>query len=78
VYLEDPALIQEALPRSQPTLMCSVPRLYEKIHAAILQKVATASASKQKLFHWALKVAELRLTAKQQQVQPSAWLNIRY
>ncbi|WP_137671323.1 long-chain fatty acid--CoA ligase [Agarivorans sp. Toyoura001] len=78
VYLEDPALIQDALPRSQPTLMCSVPRLYEKIHAAILQKVATASASKQKLFHWALKVAELRLAAKQQQVQPSAWLNIRY
>ncbi|UPW20102.1 long-chain fatty acid--CoA ligase [Agarivorans sp. TSD2052] len=78
IYLEDPATIQQALPRSQPTLMCSVPRLYEKIHSAILQKVSAAPAVKQTLFNWAMSVAQQRLNAKQQQQTPSIWLKLRY
>ncbi|MGY5449791.1 AMP-dependent synthetase/ligase [Agarivorans sp. MS3-6] len=78
IYLEDPATIQQALPRSQPTLMCSVPRLYEKIHSAILQKVSTAPAVKQTLFNWAMSVAQQRLNAKQQQQTLSIWLKLRY
>ncbi len=74
IYLEDPAKIQEALPRSQATLMCSVPRLYEKIHAAILQKVAKTSAGKQALFNWALRVAEQQLS----QQQPSFVHKLQY
>ncbi|WP_432459162.1 AMP-dependent synthetase/ligase [Agarivorans sp. QJM3NY_25] len=78
VYLEDPSQVQQALPRTQPTLMCSVPRLYEKIHAAILQKVATASKPRQILFYWAMSVAQSRLQAKQNQTKQSPWLRLRY
>ncbi len=78
IYLEDPAQIQEALPRSQATLMCSVPRLYEKIHSAILQKVAAAPKTKQVLFNWALSVAQQRMAAKQNILTPSLLLKVRY
>ncbi|WP_163131702.1 long-chain fatty acid--CoA ligase [Agarivorans sp. Alg241-V36] len=78
IYLEDPALIQEALPRSQPTLMCSVPRLYEKIHAAILQKVAAAPKTKQLLFNWAMRIAKQRLLLKQADKTPNTLFNLRF
>jgi len=78
IYLEDPAKIQEALPRSQATLMCSVPRLYEKIHSAILQKVSKASTGKQALFNWAMGIAEQALTLKQTQQQPNLVHKLQY
>ena len=36
--------------------MVSVPRLYEKIYATVLDRVGAASAVKAKLFHWAIGV----------------------
>ncbi|MGC9325009.1 MAG: AMP-dependent synthetase/ligase [Desulfomonilia bacterium] len=38
----------------RPTMIATVPRLLEKIHAGILQKVATASPVKKMLFNWAV------------------------
>lgn len=40
----------------KPTVLLSVPRLYEKIFNSVLKSVEEGSASKQKVFHWALKV----------------------
>ena len=42
--------------RSRPTLMMSVPRLYEKMHAKVLAKVASESWLKRKVFQWAMGV----------------------
>lgn len=42
----------------RPTLIVSVPRLFEKIHAGILAKVATSSPRRQKIFAWALELAK--------------------
>jgi long-chain acyl-CoA synthetase len=36
--------------------MCSVPRVWEKIHATVKEGMATAPPTKQKLFAWALEV----------------------
>jgi long-chain acyl-CoA synthetase len=40
----------------RPTIMTSVPRLYEKIYARILESVETGSGIKRKIFYWALGV----------------------
>ncbi|HEV1992395.1 MAG TPA: AMP-dependent synthetase/ligase, partial [Candidatus Dormibacteraeota bacterium] len=48
--------ITDELIEVQPTIMCSVPRMYEKMHAAVMARVREASAPRQALFHWAIRV----------------------
>ncbi|OOH89343.1 long-chain fatty acid--CoA ligase [Pasteurellaceae bacterium 15-036681] len=73
-YLEDTAQIREAMVAVKPTLMCAVPRFYEKIYTAVWDKVHTAPKHRQALFNWAIKVGEKNLTTK----QPSALLRLQY
>ena len=40
----------------KPTLMVSVPRLYEKIYARVLESVEAGSGLKRKIFYWAVGV----------------------
>lgn len=66
----------EAVPQNilevRPTLMISVPRLYEKMYTKILEAVETGSALKQKIFYWAIKVGEVTIQAKMQHQTPGA------
>jgi long-chain acyl-CoA synthetase len=55
-YLLDPKAVIAGMQAVQPTIMVSVPRLYEKIYAAAHHNLEQGSALKQKLFHWALGV----------------------
>ena len=48
--------ITDELSEVQPTVMCSVPRMYEKMHAAVMARVREASAPRQALFRWAIRV----------------------
>lgn len=73
-YLEDTNLVRETLAEVKPTLMCAVPRLYEKIYAAVLDKVQKAPAHRRVLFNWAIRVGEKHFMAK----KPSLWLNAQY
>ncbi|PJG85923.1 AMP-dependent synthetase/ligase [Conservatibacter flavescens] len=57
-YLESTDHVREALSEIRPTLMCAVPRFYEKIYNAIWDKVNQASPIRRQLFKWALKVGE--------------------
>jgi long-chain acyl-CoA synthetase len=41
---------------AKPTIIVSVPRLYEKIMAAVLGQVESGSAAKRKIFYWALAI----------------------
>jgi long-chain acyl-CoA synthetase len=54
--LSDPKLVIEALQEVRPTVMCAVPRFYEKIYAAVYKKLQGASLFRRTLFHWAVKV----------------------
>jgi len=40
----------------KPTLMCSVPRVYEKIYAAVMARVDEASPVRRALFKWAIRI----------------------
>lgn len=60
VYLGDPKEILSALGEVNPTMMCSVPRLYQKAYHTILAKVEAGSSIKKKLFAQAIKVGKKR------------------
>jgi len=55
-YLTDPKVVVEAMAEVRPTVMVSVPRLYEKIYATVMDRVERGSVAKAKLFHWAVAV----------------------
>jgi len=55
-YLDDPAGIQDTVQEVRPAIMCAVPRFYEKIYAAVNNRLEVASPSRQKLFRWAVQV----------------------
>lgn len=63
-YLEDPHQVRDALTALKPTLMCAVPRFYEKIYAAIWDKVNQAPSYRQTLFNWAIRSAQSHLLGK--------------
>jgi len=55
-YLQNPREIVPAMADIKPTAMTGVPRLYEKIHATMFEKVEQGSPRKKQLFEWALRV----------------------
>lgn len=67
-FLEDPKNIAKTLEEVKPTMMCAVPRFFQKIYAGVLEKAEESSSSKKKIFNWALKTgwetAELRRNEK--------------
>ncbi|MBI4917856.1 MAG: long-chain fatty acid--CoA ligase [Acidobacteria bacterium] len=55
-YLDDPTQVVEALQQTHPTIMCAVPRFYEKVYAAVLSRVQGAPPLRRALFNWAVGV----------------------
>lgn len=54
VFLPNTDWVREAMAAVRPTLMCAVPRFYEKIFSAVHEKVARAPWLRRALFHWGL------------------------
>jgi long-chain acyl-CoA synthetase len=52
----DPARLAEALGAVRPTILPAVPRIYEKIHAGVLDRIEGESGVKRALGRWALGV----------------------
>jgi long-chain acyl-CoA synthetase len=46
----------EEIQQVKPTVMCSSPRVYEKMHAAVIARVHEASPVKQAIFKWAVRI----------------------
>jgi long-chain acyl-CoA synthetase len=55
-YAESIETVAENLLEVRPTIMISVPRLFEKIYARVMDTILTGSALKKKIFFWALRV----------------------
>jgi long-chain acyl-CoA synthetase len=58
-YLKDPKLVSQALSEIKPTVMCSVPRLYQKAFHAIQTKIKQSSRFKKRLFDKAIKTGQI-------------------
>lgn len=56
-YAESIDTVPNNMLEVRPTLMVSVPRLYEKMYARVLENAAAGGAVKLRIFQWATKVA---------------------
>lgn len=62
----------------QPTLMISVPRLFEKIYHRIYDNVHEMSVIKRTIFHWAVDVGKKYVQAKYILKQPATGVDLQY
>ncbi|MDP2572906.1 long-chain fatty acid--CoA ligase [Vibrio penaeicida] len=73
-YLKDTMQVREALGDIRPTVMCAVPRFYEKIFSAIHEKVSKAPVIRKVLFTWAVNMGAKMAECKRTNTQPSFML----
>jgi long-chain acyl-CoA synthetase len=71
-FLPDPLRAGTELPRVRPMIFPSVPRVFEKIHTAVIAKFEEETGAKRKLVDWALRVGYRvsRLKQAKQSVPP--------
>jgi len=55
-FLADPLEVARAIPEVRPSILPSVPRVYEKVHTAVTASFAEATGVKRRLIDWALDV----------------------
>ena len=76
-YAESPFTIRQNMQEVRPTIMMSVPRVYEAMHERILNSVKEGSPTKQKIFHWSVGVGSKVSQAIQQKQKPSLGLSMK-
>ncbi len=76
-YAESIETVAENLLEVRPTIMISVPRLFDKIYAKVMDNVLAQSPLKRKIFFWALGVGK-KYGARKIRHQPiPGWLGLR-
>lgn len=74
-----PADIQTTIREIRPTVMCSVPRFWEKVYIVVKQKIEQESGLKKKLFIDALRVGKIHnLDYARLNKKPPLWLHLKY
>ena len=76
-YAESVDKVADNLGEVKPTLMTSVPRLFEKIYARVIESANAGSPLKKKIFWWAVNTGEKYVEAKYKGNVP-AMLNSKY
>ena len=76
-YVPDPRTVPESMVRARPSLMVSVPRLYEKVYLAAQDKVAD-SWLKRRIMRWSLRIGSEYHTALEQGKDPESYLRLRF
>ena len=76
-FLTDTKAIATELPIVQPTMMCSVPRFYQKIYIKIQETIQASSPTKQKIFNWAIGVGTQYQELKRQEKSTGLGLSIK-
>lgn len=75
----DPKLIQETIQQVRPSCMCSVPRFWEKVYAAVNEKIATMSPIMRGVVNMALSVGRRRnIDYVRRGKEVPLWLELRY
>ncbi|MEZ5331094.1 MAG: long-chain fatty acid--CoA ligase [Thermoanaerobaculia bacterium] len=77
-YAEAPSKVVENLQEVQPTLVFGVPRVWEKMHAAVAARLAEASGLKASLARWALAVGREVSARRNRGEEPGGWLALRH
>jgi long-chain acyl-CoA synthetase len=77
-YAESVESVPQNLLEVRPTLLLSVPRLYEKMHARVMEAVSQSPPLRQKLFRWAVDVGRRRSLALLSHRPVSLGLEVQY
>ncbi|MGQ9800218.1 MAG: AMP-dependent synthetase/ligase [Candidatus Saccharicenans sp.] len=77
-YAESVDTVAQNLVEARPTIMVSVPRLFDKFYARVIDNVLSSSNLKKKIFFWALKVGRKYALKKINKERISFWLKFRY
>jgi long-chain acyl-CoA synthetase len=68
-FVPDPMRVRDVLPHVRPTILPSVPRVFEKVHASVLERFDGETGVKRRLIDWALRVgsqaSELRQAGRE-------------
>jgi long-chain acyl-CoA synthetase len=57
-YAESIETVAQNLIEEKPTIVTTVPRLFERIHAQVIKSIESGSAAKRRIFYWALNVGK--------------------
>jgi long-chain acyl-CoA synthetase len=76
-YAESIEKVAINLQEAKPTLMTSVPRLFERMHSRIIKNVESQPPKKQKIFYWALEVGK-KFAAAQKKGSVSLGLKLKH
>jgi long-chain acyl-CoA synthetase len=71
-YAESIDTVPANLAEIKPTIVISVPRLYEKMYNRILERVTSGPWLKKQLFFWAIKTGRAKVAREQQGLAPTA------
>jgi long-chain acyl-CoA synthetase len=77
-YCDNMPKIIEYLQEVKPTVMCAVPRFYEKIYSTIYERLESASPMKKKLFTWAIQVGEQVYLKEKEKMAIPAYLKLKH
>ncbi len=77
-YAESVERVPENMGEVRPHVMCSVPRLYEKMYARVNEKVAADPPLRQKIFRWAIGVGRERFAHTVARTTPGALLDAKF
>lgn len=65
-YAESIETVAQNLIEIKPTIMTTVPRLFERIHSKIIKNVESQPVKKQKIFYWAMEIGSQYQKAKKE------------
>ncbi|WJV61986.1 long-chain fatty acid--CoA ligase [Pectobacteriaceae bacterium C52] len=78
VYLSDTNQVRQAMNDVKPTVMCAVPRFYEKVYSGVHEQVAQAPWYRRVLFHWAMVQGRQVFLRQQCGKRPGIWRNLMH
>ncbi|MFO7981269.1 MAG: long-chain fatty acid--CoA ligase [Candidatus Aminicenantes bacterium] len=76
-YAESIETVAENLLEVKPHIMVSVPRVFEKIYAKVMDNVLEGSALKRKIFFWSVKIGKLYAQKELNKEKIPKWLSFR-
>ncbi len=74
VYLLNPQDVSEALKTIKPTVLCAVPRFYEKVYTLIHSKVSDATAIRRLIFNSSIRIGRASLKYRRLGADLPMWL----
>ncbi|MET0553008.1 MAG: long-chain fatty acid--CoA ligase, partial [Vicinamibacteria bacterium] len=77
-YAESVEKVPANMAEVRPTVMCSVPRLYEKMYARVHEKVASDPPVRQKIFRWAVGVGRAMFRHQVERTTPGLLLRAQF